>query len=121
MSGARILIAYELTSYRQVLAEAFRSLRPNVEVFETGSDHLDEEVARVDPDLVVCDSASDRVRLEIPFWVELYVGYEDRSVVSIWGERSIIEQIQLTDLISIVDRTERATSHSAVPRGNRRR
>lgn len=113
MSGVRILIAYELTSYRQALAEAFRNLRPNAEVFETGSGHLDEEVDRFRPDLVVCDVASDRVRLEIPYWVELYVGYEDRSVVSIRGQRSIIEQIQLADLLAIIDRTERTTSFSA--------
>lgn len=111
MDGARILIAYELTSYRQALAEAFRGLRPNVEVFEVESGCLDEEVERLRPDLVVCDTVSVRVQTEAPYWVGLYAGYEDRSVVSIRGERSIIEQIELADLLSIIDRTERAARH----------
>lgn len=60
MDGARILVAHELTSYRQALAEAFRKLRPNAEVFEAESECLDQEAERLGPDLVVCDTVSVR-------------------------------------------------------------
>lgn len=105
MNGARILVACGLASYRQAFAEAFRNLRPEAEVFEAERENLDEAVDRLDPDLVVCDRVTTGVEIKTPYWVELYAGYEDRSVVSIRGERSIIEQIQLADLISIIDRT----------------
>lgn len=105
MNGARILVACGLASYRQAFAEAFRGLRPEAEVFEVEKENLDEAVNRIAPHLVVCDRVTTGVEINIPYWVELYAGYEDRSVVSIKGERSIIEQIQLADLISIIDRT----------------
>jgi hypothetical protein len=105
MNGARILVACGLASYRQAFAEAFRHLRPEAEVFEAEKEHLNEAVDRLAPDLVVCDRVTSGVEIKTPYWVELYAGYEDRSVVSIRGERSIIEQIQLADLISIIDRT----------------
>lgn len=113
MDGARILVAYGLASYRQALAETFRELRPNAEVFEAESECLDQEVERLGPDLVVCDAVSARVQTKAPYWVELYAGFEDRSVVSIRGERSIVEQIQLADLLAIIDRTESAASYPA--------
>lgn len=104
MNGARILVACGLASYRQAFAEAFRDLRPDAEVFEAEKENLDEEVERLGPDLVICDRVTTGVEIKTPYWVELYAGYENRSVVSIHGERSIIEQIQLADLISIIDR-----------------
>ena len=108
MNGARILVACRLASYREAFAEAFRNLRPDAEVFEAEKENLDEEVERLGPDLVVCDRVTTGVEIKTPYWVELYAGYEDRSVVSIQGERSIIEQIQLADLISIIDRAGQA-------------
>lgn len=120
MNDARILVACKLASYREAFAEAFRDLRPDAEVFEVEKEDLDEEVDRLGPDLVVCDRVTSGVEIKTPYWVELYAGYEDRSVVSIQGERSIIEQIQLADLISIIDRAgrrDRLEAGRALPTG----
>jgi hypothetical protein len=46
MGARRILVANELTSYRQTLAIVLRELRPHVEVFETSSEYLDGEITR---------------------------------------------------------------------------
>jgi hypothetical protein len=108
MNGARVLVACELKSYREAIASAFRVLRPGVEVFEAEEEHLDREVERLDPDLVVCSRLSGRVEARAPNWVELYPGCGSRSVVSLRGERSTIEEIQLSDLLSIVDSTAQA-------------
>jgi hypothetical protein len=108
MNGARVLVACELKSYREAIAAAFRLLRPNVEVFEAEEEDLDREVGRLDPDLVVCSMLTERVEDRVPNWVELYPGCGVRSVVGVGEERSTIEEIQLSDLLSIVDRTERA-------------
>jgi hypothetical protein len=43
---------------------------------------------------------SERVQV----WVELYPGYGPESVVGVGEERSTIEEIQLSDLLSVMDR-----------------
>lgn len=105
MNGKRVLVACELRSYREAIATAFRALRPGVEVFEAEEEDLDREVGRLDPDLVVCSRLTALVEDRAPSWVELYPGSGSHSVVSVRGERSTIEEIQLSDLLSIVDRT----------------
>jgi hypothetical protein len=101
------LVACELQSYRQVFAAAFRELRPDVEVFEAEEEDLDREVERLDPDLVVCTRLTARVEDRAPNWVELYPDCEAHSVVSVLGERSTVEKIQLSDLLSIIYRAKR--------------
>jgi hypothetical protein len=108
MNGTRVLVALELQSYRQALAAAFRELRPDVEVFEAERKDLDREVERLGPDLVVCSRLTSQVEDHAPSWVELYPNHGARSVVSVLGERSTVEEIQLSDLLSIIDRTERS-------------
>jgi len=105
MTGVRILVACELRSYREAIAAAFRILRPSIEVFEAEEENLDREVGRLGPDLVLCSRLTARVEDSVPNWVELYPGCGSRSIVSLRGERSTIEEIQLSDLLYIVDRT----------------
>ena len=107
MYGARVLVACELRSYRESIAASFRLLRPNVEVFEAEDEDLDREVERLGPDLVVCSRLTAWVENRAPNWVELYPEYGQRSVVGVGEERSTIEEIQLSDLLSVVDRAER--------------
>src|SRR5918998_756414 len=113
MNGTRVLVALELQSYRQALAGAFRELRPDVEVFEVEKKDLDREVERLGPDLVVCSRLTARVENHTPSWVELYPNHGACSVVSVLGERSTVEEIQLSDLLSIIDRTERSPLNGA--------
>jgi hypothetical protein len=56
---------------------------------------------------VIFSEATEVVRERVPVWVELYPGYGARSVVGVGEERSTIEEIQLSDLLSAVDRAER--------------
>jgi hypothetical protein len=113
MNVTRVLVACELQSYREALAAAFRELRPDIEVFEAEMEDLDREVERLDPDLVVCSRLTARVEDHAASWVELYPDHEPRSVVSVLGARSTVEEIQLSDLLSIIDRTERALLNGA--------
>jgi hypothetical protein len=107
MTGTRVLVACELQSYRQALVVAFRELRPAIEVFEVEEEDLDHEVEHLGPDLVVCSRRTCRIEDRAPSWVELYPNHEAHSVVSVLGERSTVEEIQLSDLLSIIDRMER--------------
>ena len=99
------MVALELTSYREAIAAAFRLLRPNVEVFEAEDEDLEREVVRIGPHLVVCSRLTAWVENRAPNWVELYPGYSSYSVVSVRGERSTIEEIQLSHLLSVIDET----------------
>lgn len=103
MNRSRVLVACQLRSYREAISAAFRVLRPDIEVFEAEEEDLDREVDRLDPDVVVCSQLTARVEARTLNWVELYPRCGSLSVVNIGGERSTIEEIQLSDLLSIVD------------------
>ena len=105
MNGTRILVTCELKSYREAIAAAFRVLRPDIEVFEAEEEDLDRELGRLAPDLVLCSRLTARVKDSVSSWVELYPGCGSQSFVSLRGERSTFEEIQLSDLLSIVDKT----------------
>jgi hypothetical protein len=102
-----VLLANEPRAYRESIAQVFRLLRPNVEVVTAEPRELEDQILRLAPEMVICSEATSIVREHVPVWVELYPGYGPRSVVGIGEERSTIEEIQLSDLLSIVDRAGR--------------
>jgi hypothetical protein len=106
MNVKRVLIANELTSYRQTIALVFRELRPDVEVIEADSGALNQQVLRYSPDLVVCSRATSLVRERVPNWIELYPHCDRLSTVCVGGEISTVDDIQLSDLLALVDRLE---------------
>ena len=106
MDVTRILVANDPTSYREAIAAALRELRPNVEVLETEAGDLNREVNRSRPGLVLCSRVTEPVKNLVPNWLELYPDQGSRSVVSIVGELSSFDDIELSDLLSFVDQTE---------------
>ena len=89
-----VVLANEPRAYRESIAQVFRQLRPNVEVMTVEPDELEERVLSL-------------ARERVPIWVELYPGYGSRSVIGVGEERSTVEEIQLSDLLSALDRAER--------------
>ena len=65
---------------------------------------LEDRVMHLAPDMVIFSEATGVVRDRVPVWVELYPGYVLESVIGVGGERSTIEEIQLSDLLSVIDR-----------------
>jgi len=104
---ALVLLANEPRAYRESIAHVFRQLRPNVEVMTAEPEELEDCVLRLAPEMVVFSEATGLVRERVPVWVELYPEYGQRSVVGVGEERSTVEEIQLSDLLSVVDRAER--------------
>ena len=102
-----VLLANEPRVYRESIAQVFRQLRPNVEVMTAEPEELEDRVLRLAPDMVIFSEPADLVRERVPLWVELYPGYGPDSVVGAGEERSTVEEIQLSDLLSVVDRAER--------------
>ena len=101
----RVLMANEPRAYRESIAEVIRALRPGVEVETVEPESLEDSITRLSPGIVVCNRATSVVRESVPVWVELYPDYAPFSVVSIQGVRSKLDEIQLPDILSIVDRT----------------
>jgi hypothetical protein len=97
-------MANELTSYRQTIAFALQELRPDVEVIEASSGTLNQQALRMSPDLVICSRVTSVVKDRIPNWVELYPECWPRSTFCIGGEISTVDDVQLSDLLSLIDR-----------------
>ena len=102
----RVLMANELASYRQTIALVLRELRPEVEVIETDSGTLNQQVLRMSPDLVICSRVTSLVRDRVPNWVELYPECRPLSTFCIGGESTTVDDVQLSDLLSLIDRME---------------
>ncbi len=104
METRRILVANELTSYRQTIAIVFRELHPGVEVLEIAPETLDGEVARLVPDLVICSRVTATVRERAANWIELYPECKPYSTFCIEGEHRALEDVHLSDLLSVCAR-----------------
>ena len=104
MDARCILVANEFTSYRQTIAIVLRELHPTVEVVEADPETLDGEVARLEPDLVICSCATAGVRERAANWVELYPECKPFSTICIGGEHRAMEDVQLSDLLWVCAR-----------------
>jgi hypothetical protein len=102
-----VLLANEPRAYRESIAQVSRQLRPNVEVMIAEPGELEDRVLRLVPEMVVFSEATGVVRDREPVWIELYPGYGAESVIGVGRERSAIGEIQLSDLLSVIDRAER--------------
>ena len=104
----RVLISIKPTLYREAIATALRRDRPHLEVHTAAPVDVGSEVARFEPHLVFCNRATEKVRESVPCWVE--VAYEDSidATASINGEDSKIHDIAASDLLSIVDKVNKA-------------
>ena len=100
-----ILIANELASYRESIAAVFRVSLPDLDVYEAESADLNREVVRIRPDLVICSRITPLVEDRVPNWIELYPDCEAYSTFHVDGERSTTERVELSDLLSVVERS----------------
>lgn len=115
-SKPRVLLANEPRSYRQAIAGVLRGLRPDLDVAETEQAHLDRELRRGTPQLVICSHATPAVRVAVPAWVELYTDHGSLSSVSIHQEVSAVDGMEISDLLQIVDKAVAILSEDEVLR-----
>lgn len=102
----RVLMANEPRAYREGIAAVIGQLRPEVEVETVEPDDLDSSIERFSPDMVICSKATDALKGGVRVWVELYPDNDALSVAYIGGRRMEYAEIQLSDLLSIVDKAE---------------
>jgi hypothetical protein len=110
MYDMRILIANDPRSYREVIAAAVQELRPQHSVVSVAPDDVDREICRFKPHLVVCSHLGPAVEANALAWIMLYPGGQTRSEFSIAGQRTAVADIEFSDLLAIVDRTQLLTA-----------
>lgn len=101
----RVLVANELCSYREAIAEVFKELRPHVEVRCVEPEDLDGEIVRVRPHMVLCSRLTEAVR-SLLAWVLLYPDGENRAEINSAGERTTLFDVQFDHLLAILDKIE---------------
>ncbi|MDQ3926090.1 MAG: hypothetical protein M3272_03765 [Actinomycetota bacterium] len=109
MVESRALVAFEdqYRTYREFIASAIRWHRPHVEVAVAGLEALKDEVARFDPDLVICSRPNTLDSNGRPAWFELPPDPERLAELCLNGRRSEMANPALEELLRAVDETER--------------
>jgi hypothetical protein len=93
----------EYRAYREVIAAGIRVLRPNTEVTTAGLDTLQEEVERLEPQLVVCSRPEPVYSQGEYVWVELPVDPTQPMKISHCGRTSKSSDLTLEGLLAVID------------------
>ncbi len=108
MEKMRALVANDPRVYRELISDAFRRMRPLIEVSAALPEELEEAVARVRPHLVICSShLTAAARAACLAWVVLYPDGEDLAQIGgATGRTALLTGVGLDDLLSVVDEAE---------------
>ncbi len=95
--------------YQDAIAGTIQALRPRVAVSVCELDVLGAEVAHLGPDLVICTRPKNIMDADgVPAWLELPTEKHKRlAKLCLDGVYSEVENPGLTDLLRVVDETER--------------
>jgi hypothetical protein len=109
LAEMRILVALEddYRTYRELIAAGIRVLRPQVEVETSGLDTLEEEIARIDPHVVVCCLPATMGPGDRVAWVELSIDPTQLTVICVGGRYSEVLNPALEVLLGVIDEAER--------------
>ena len=97
------MVANEPRAYREVVCEVLGEMRPDVDFVIVEPEGLAEAASAMLPDLVICDKVIAEVCNNAIFWLELYPEQSSHSIVGTFRKRTRIENVQLSDIVSIVD------------------
>ncbi len=103
----RVLMAIEPRSYREVIGEAIRGLRPHLEVVIVEPEALEPEMARLDPELVICSQPSIAAANGRTAWIEFRPYGQPAARTYVGGRYFELEEVELEDLLAAVDEAER--------------
>ena len=105
MEQPRIVLANEPRAYRDVMAAAFRSLRPELEIVTVEPDDLGAYLAEAEPAVVVYSRQGDGLPPRVFAWVLLYPDGENRATVSVAREETSYADMEFDQLLGVLDRT----------------
>lgn len=97
----------EFRAYREVLAAGVQSMRPDAQVATTVPASLEDEVARFDPQVIICSNQGVADAGDAITWIEVSTDPSRPTVVRL-GERRFEQSNQTFDaLLAIVDEAGR--------------
>ena len=99
----RILMANEPRAYREVLAAAIQNLRPNVDLVNVEPAGADDAIMRMRPQLVICSVLTQFLHTLPRAWILLYPDGAATSIISIQGQRTTTDSLELSDILSIIE------------------
>jgi hypothetical protein len=101
----QVLVANEPLLYRDVLGSVLPRLRPNLTVLLVDPADLDEAVARLRPQLVICSELTDAVRQFASAALVLDPAGTRCTVLTVDGQHQVLRHPRLSDLLAAVDAT----------------
>lgn len=104
----RVLLVNEPRAYREVLAAALQSLRPETRVTSAEPAMLEHQVQSFAPHLIIGSRLDPDYRRTVRAWVELYPDHGSLSWVGVDGRDSPVDGMELGDLLVLLDRVETA-------------
>ena len=90
-------------AYGEAIAEAIGALRPRMQVSVVTPEGFEEELARVKPEVVVCDRPDPAGADDSLAWVEFLVDDDRPSRVRVGGRRREIISPSFIELLAVVD------------------
>jgi hypothetical protein len=93
-------------AYRDVLAAGIRILRPRAEVETADLEALEEEIARFEPQVIICSRPEPVDSGGWVAWVEFSVDPTRPTRVSLGGRYSELTNPTLKELLGIIDEAE---------------
>ena len=92
--------------YRDVIGQTIQILNPHHEVVFIEPSEVEYEVVRLDPDLAIAAQPNTITPNGRPAWAEYRPYDKPAAKICIAGKHSELEQVELSDLLSLVDETE---------------
>ena len=99
----RIVFSNQPLAYREAMASVVQTLRPALAVSVSDPQNLDAEIARIQPQLVVCSDLADSIRSRLLGWIMLYPDGQNLVTCSIAGQERQLLGIDLSGLLALVD------------------
>ncbi len=101
----RVLMSVERrhSAYGKAVAEAIGALRPRLQVSVVKPESFEEELARLRPEIVVCDRPHPAASDDALAWVEFFSDGDRPSEVRVGGRRREIVNPSFIELLAVVD------------------
>ena len=115
----RVLIAYgdSHRSYGETLEAALRGMRPGIEVSLVRAEELGDEVARLDPHLVVSDRPNGVDPGGPAAWARIPADPDEHSEFCVGGRRRRLTNPDLRELLRAFDEAEEMVRDGRAPGG----
>jgi hypothetical protein len=113
----QILVANEPSTYRDVLGSQLPRLRPNLTVLLVDPADLDDALAEMRPQLVICSELTDSIRQHATAALVLDPRDPNRAILDVDGQQQVLLNPRLTDLLAAVDAAVgHGSAATAIPR-----